>query len=221
MSEYKLQPGDTLDISITGAPELKQRAPIELGGDIELPLAGEIKVSGMSLGSARAKIAESLANRFYEQLLNDGREVDRRISANQVMVTVAEYRPISVTGDVATPGERPYRPGMTVRQAIANAGGYSLARTRPVDPYLQAADFRSDFEALLADCVATQAKIWRLGSELGEKGVNFEAVKAPIPAELTQRFLKAETEYLNARTADREKDTALLKESRSSRPISS
>ena len=41
-----------------------------------------------------------------------------------VVATVVEYRPIYVNGDVSKPGEHPFRPQMTVRQAVALSGGY-------------------------------------------------------------------------------------------------
>ena len=45
---------------------------------------------------------------------------------------VETYRPISVLGEVAKPGQYPYQPGMTMLTAIAVAGGFTY---RSVEGY--------------------------------------------------------------------------------------
>ena len=212
MAEYKLQSGDTLEISVTGVPDLRQRSQIGLDGDVALPLVGQIKVSGISVSEARAKITQSLSNRLYQQSTIDGREIQHLVLPETIVVTVAEYRPIYVSGDVAKPGEYVFRPGMTVRQAIAVAGGYGLIQPRVADPFLQTADFRSENQALWAEFATEQARIWRLRTELGQQGVEYTGNKAPIPAELAGRLLQTANEQLKAHVAAREQDKALLQE---------
>lgn len=213
MAEYKLQPGDTLEISVAGIPELRQRSPIEVGGTIAVPLVGQFKVGGLSILEARVLIIANLSKTVYQQRTNDGREIQHLILPNEIMVAVSEYRPIYVNGDVARPGEHPFRPAMTVRHAVALAGGYDLVRFRLVNPFLQAADVRSEHEALWAEFATEQARLRRLRTELGERGVeNDAAIKAPIPTELDQRLKHVATEHLKARVADREKSKALLED---------
>src|SRR3546814_18555875 len=43
-----------------------------------------------------------------------------------VNVQVTKYRPFYIMGEVAKPGEYPYRPGMTVLTAVSTAGGYTF-----------------------------------------------------------------------------------------------
>ena len=66
-AQYKLQPGDTLEISLAGVPDFKQRSPIGVGGTIILPLAGQIKIDGLSVSEARAAIARDLSNKVYRR----------------------------------------------------------------------------------------------------------------------------------------------------------
>ena len=42
-----------------------------------------------------------------------------------VSVEIAEYRPISVLGEVNRPGQYPYQPGLTMLGAVALAGGFT------------------------------------------------------------------------------------------------
>lgn len=212
LAEYKLQSGDTLEVAVAGVPELKQRAPIGVDGEIVVPLIGPIQVSGLPLSEARAKITRELSAKVYQQPTNDGRELKHLILSNEIVVTVAEYCRIYVDGDVAKPGEEIFRPGLTVRQAVAIAGGYDQARFRLSNPFVAAADFRSDYETLLAEYAAQHVRIWRLRTELGETGIEHADTSAPIQGEFRDRLLYAETQHLNARMADREKDRALLRE---------
>jgi polysaccharide export outer membrane protein len=212
IAEYKLQSGDTLEISVAGVPDLRQRSPIGVDGDIDLPLAGQIQVRGLSVSEARAKITQNLSNKLYQQTTNDGHEVQHMILPDTIVVMVAEYRPIYVNGDVARPGEHPFQPGMTVRHAVAIAGGYDVMQFRLANPVVQTADFQAEYEALWAEYATEQARIWRLRTELGEQGVEYAGNKAPIPAELGERLMQVETEHLKARLADRERDKALLRD---------
>jgi polysaccharide biosynthesis/export protein len=212
LGEYKLQSGDTLEISVTGVPDLRQRAPVGVDGEIALPLVGQIKVKGLSVAEARAEITRGLSKKVYRLTAIDGREITKLILPEDIVVMAVEYRPIYVNGDVAKPGEYPFRPSMTVRHAIALAGGYDMVQFRLANPFLQAADFRSEYESLSAELATQQARIWRLRKELGEKDVGYAGKKVRIPAELSQRLIQAETEQLNARTADREKDKGIFQD---------
>jgi polysaccharide biosynthesis/export protein len=211
-AEYKLQPGDTLEVSISGVPDLRQRAPIGVDGEIALPLVGQVKVAGLSPSEAREKITQDLSNNVYRQTGLDGREISKLILPTDVVVAVVEYRPIYVSGDVSKPGELPFRPGMTVRQAIAMAGGFDVMQSRLANPFLQAADFRGEYEALWAELATQQVRIWRLRTELGERLIEPASNGGPMPAEFGERLVQAETAHLKARLADREKDKGLLRE---------
>jgi polysaccharide export outer membrane protein len=166
-------------------------------------------VSGLTVEDAQALLAESLSNKQYRQTTGDGREIMYLIQADQVFVSVGEYRPIYVYGDVARPGEYIFRPGLTVRQAVAIAGGYGQTQLRGANPLLEAADFRSDYEALLAQFAAERARMWRIRTELGED-VKYVA-DASVPKALAEQLKRTATEHVNARLADSEEEKAHLR----------
>lgn len=210
--EYRLQPGDTLDVSLTGLPDFRQQSPIGVEGDISLPLVGQINVSNLSISEARDKIAGELSNKLFRRYTMDGREIPHLILGGEVVVTAIEYSPIYVNGDVAKPDAYKFRPGMTVRQAVAVAGGYDLMRFRAANPLLQAADLQSEYETLWLQFAGDQARAWRLRTELGEQAVEYAGNKAPIPAGMGERLIKTETEQLKVRVADRQNEKARLEE---------
>jgi polysaccharide export outer membrane protein len=126
---------------------------------------------------------------------------------------VVEYRPIYVNGDVSRPGEQVYRPLMTVHQAVALSGGYEIMRFRMNNPFLESADFRSDYESLWIEFAKEQAHIWRVRAELGEEdNLDPKVLRdAPIPADTISQIARLEAEQLKARQDDylREKEFLL------------
>ncbi|MGY2915831.1 polysaccharide biosynthesis/export family protein [Bradyrhizobium sp. USDA 3262] len=168
-AEYRVNVGDVLEVAVAGVPELRQRAPVQVDGNISLPLVGMVPVAGLPLQEIRAKVGAALTSKVFRQRTVDGREVVVVIDADQVTAIVAEYRPVYVNGDVSKPGEYPYRPASTARQLIAMAGGYDIMHIRMNNPYLESADLRSEYGSLWTELAKEQARMWRIKSELGER----------------------------------------------------
>ncbi len=81
-------------------------------GTIALPLAGAVHASGLTPNALAVRVTQALIKgNIY--------------TAPSVSVEVTTYRPIFVLGEVAKPGEYPYRPGMTMVTAAAVAGGFT------------------------------------------------------------------------------------------------
>ena len=173
-AEYRLDVGDVLEISVAGVPDLRQRVSVELDGNISFPSLGTLEVGGLAPSEVRAKIQAILPTKVFRQRGPDGRDNVVVLDPDQITVSVVEYRPIYVNGDVSKPGEQVYRPRMTVRQAIAQAGGYEIMRFRMNNPFLEAADLRGEYESLWTDFAKEQARIWRLKAELGETNITPE-----------------------------------------------
>lgn len=114
-----IAPGTTLRISVFGHPEMTREVALGPAGSITLPLAGEIAADGATPAALAERIAEKL---------NAGYIVDP-----QVTVEITAWPPVYVTGLAASPGAYPYAPGLTVRQAVALAGGFGArARTSSI-----------------------------------------------------------------------------------------
>ena len=107
--EYRLMPGDKLGVLVFDQKDFSGNFAINGAGEIMLPLAGTAKVGGLTLQEAQQLI---------EKRLSDGILVYPTVS-----VSIAEFRPIFVTGRVRRPGNYPFIAGMSVKAAIATAGG--------------------------------------------------------------------------------------------------
>lgn len=211
--EYRVAPGDTIEFATAATPDLKTRATVRLDGAVALPLVGDFKVAGLTLQQLRTKLQDELASKVYRRRNTDGREIPVMVAPDEVIVTIAEYRPIYVNGDVSKPGEQPFRPGMTVRQAIALAGGYDIMHFRMENPFLEEADMRGDYDALWTQFAQQQAVIQRLQAELGSADtLDRKALReTPIPASIAAQIIDIEDRQLAARNALYRKDEGYLK----------
>jgi polysaccharide biosynthesis/export protein len=211
-AEYRVSIGDVLEIAVAGAPELRHRAAVQMDGNISLPLVGMLPVAGQPLPQVRAKIGAALASKVFRQRTTDGREAVIVIDADEVMTTVAEYRPVYVNGDVSKPGEYPYRPATTARQLVAVAGGYDIMRIRMNNPYLESADLRSEYGSLWTELAKEQARMWRIKNELGEATQLNPGIltDGPTTRSAISEIVNAETEYLKTRQSDYQQEKAFL-----------
>jgi polysaccharide biosynthesis/export protein VpsN len=111
LSSYKLGTGDLITVRVLGEDDLKrEKVRLSDAGTMSFPVLGEIKVQGMTVGALEDYITKGLKGRY---LLNP-----------QVTVSIEEYRNFYVNGMVEKPGGYPFSPGLTVRKAIALAGGF-------------------------------------------------------------------------------------------------
>lgn len=108
-SGYLLAAGDVIGIVVYGEAELSLTTRIAVNGRLTYPLLGELAVSGLSPHQLEQQLTERLRGDYL---------LDPKVS-----VTISEYRPFFVNGQVRSPGSFPYQPGLTVRKAISLAGG--------------------------------------------------------------------------------------------------
>jgi protein involved in polysaccharide export with SLBB domain len=108
---YLLSPGDKLKVTVFNEPDLTGEFQINPSGDVAFPLVGNVKAAGLS------------ATEFQNQLLRRLR--NGYVRNARVSVEVAAYRPFNVFGEVRNAGQYPFRPGLTVQDAIAMAGGFT------------------------------------------------------------------------------------------------
>lgn len=111
---YKIGVDDGLQITVWRNPDLSTTVPVRPDGKISVPLVGDVQAGGLTPEEVAAHIKQKLA--YY-------------IRDPNVTVIVANLRSheflsrIRVTGAVRTPISMQYRAGMTVLDAVLEAGG--------------------------------------------------------------------------------------------------
>ena len=212
--EYRLQGGDTVELSVSGAPELRQRAPVQIDGSINFPVIGTFMVEGVEFSEVRNKIQSAVASKIFRMRTPDGRELTRMFERDEVAATIVEYRPVFISGDVTRPGELAYRPHMTVRQALASAGGFSaLARANATS--FDAANLRSDYVTDWLDLARQNVRIWRIRTDLGENvELDQKSIPpTPVPDAVISQIVNLEMEYRKTSEADHERQKDFLRRS--------
>ena len=213
-AEYRLQPGDVIEIGVASVPDLGQRARVDFEGEVSLVHLGQLKAAGRPISELRADIRRLLPGIAIRRKMAERIDIVV-INPEEITVDIAEYRPVYVSGDVSKPGELIYRLGMTVRQAVALAGGYDLLRFRADrDPVMQVADLRSDYEIFWTEFGRAQVRIWRVRAELGSgselTGKERELNDMPLPRSVREHLMQNERETLAANTSTFNREEASL-----------
>ena len=109
-ASYKLASGDVISISVFGEPDLSVTdLRLTDAGSCSYPFIGEV----LAKGKTASEIEQLIVNKLKGDYL-----VDPRVS-----VSVLTYREFYISGEVKTPGGYPFQPGLTLRRAVALAGG--------------------------------------------------------------------------------------------------
>ena len=110
--KLSIGPGDELDVSVYGVPELSQHVRVDSSGDVYLLLIGASHVAGLSAGEAKTLIERQLvAGRFVKN--------------PDVSVFVKDFttEAVSVVGEVNKPGSYPALSTRRLYDAFQQAGG--------------------------------------------------------------------------------------------------
>ena len=109
-----LGPGDVVTLRVLGQPELGTTVDVNGDGSIQVPLAGNVTVAGLSTSAAAARVAQALRHGGF-------------ILDPQVTLATSDSRSqqVSVLGEVRQPGRFQVGSRITALDALALAGGVS------------------------------------------------------------------------------------------------
>ncbi|RWM99651.1 MAG: hypothetical protein EOR84_09390 [Mesorhizobium sp.] len=211
--EYRLQTGDVIGFAVIGYPEMQKRAVIDQSGGIVLPVLGPLNVLGKTIEDVRKEVVEVLKPKSLPQRSADGTETWTGFYPDQIVVDIEEYRPVYIDGDIASPGTQAFRPGMTVRQAVAAGGGYQLGRGELQNPEMTAADLGGRLHILRIKYQESEIKAARIEAQLsGARAIELpDAERDPSLEHRRDEALQQEGKHLEAVYADQEKERASIK----------
>jgi len=135
---YLLDTSDRLRVFVYGQPNLSRLYGVDHSGAISMPLIGRVSARGLTTYQLEAAIKSRLGAKYVKD--------------PEVTVDVAQNRPFFILGEVRTAGQYPYVSGMTVRSAVAIAGGYSeranqrkIQITRRINGLVEKLDVPDDY----------------------------------------------------------------------------
>lgn len=114
-------PGDLLSITVLREPDMSRKVRVRDSGEIDLPLAGQVPVRGLSPDEAGARIAAKLDDGGY-------------LRHAEVSVLVEEYatQRVAVLGQVVHPGDYLLPTPRTLLDVLAMAGGLTDSADRHI-----------------------------------------------------------------------------------------
>jgi protein involved in polysaccharide export with SLBB domain len=117
--DYRLGPGDVVQIDVTGNEALSQKFKISNSGKINFSLLGEIQAAGLTAEELESEIGTRLVER-------------QLIKIPDVLVYIESYeaKPFSIVGEVDNPGEYIMSQQLTLMDAILIAGGLDFSASR-------------------------------------------------------------------------------------------
>lgn len=109
-SGYRLGPGDVLTIRVYGEDDMtREKLRLPDSGVVSFPF-GDVSALGITVPELEELIANGLRGDYL---------VNPRVS-----VSIEEYRPFFIYGQVEKPGGYPFQPGLNLRKAVSLAGGF-------------------------------------------------------------------------------------------------
>lgn len=105
--------GDVIEVKVFREPDLTGVFPVGSGGTIDVPLIGRVNVTGKTADVVALEIQAKLAAGY--------------LTDPHVAVLIREHNShkVHVLGQVQKAGTFSYKIGMTVIEAITNAGGFT------------------------------------------------------------------------------------------------
>jgi polysaccharide export outer membrane protein len=110
---YLIGPGDVLNVFVSGEPEYSVTVPVRPDGRISTPTVEDM----VAVGKTPSQLARDIESVLAVEL----RDPRVTIIVQDFVGTFSTQ--IRVLGEVVNPGSFPYRNGMTVFDAVAEAGG--------------------------------------------------------------------------------------------------
>ncbi len=108
---YRLGIGDKLKIVVFGEESLSGPFEVNALGQVSMPLIGEMPAKALTLAEFREQLVRKLSDGY--------------LKSPKVNVEMTNYRPIYVHGEVKNGGEFQFKNGVSLRDVVAMAGGYT------------------------------------------------------------------------------------------------
>ncbi|RRH97757.1 exopolysaccharide biosynthesis protein [Mesorhizobium tamadayense] len=199
---YTFDTGDILRVSVIGEQSYPLEVVVDDRGSISLPMLGDIRARGLTT----VALSQAIQQAFQQQKL---------ILEPFVKVEIGQYRPFFISGTVAHPGSYPFQPGITVRHALAIAGGFRATAVGNTEPALEIADLRSARANLAIEEYRLKVRLSRLQAE-SRQDKSFVAPPDPpveFGGQLIAGIIASEQAQLDARLAAYRDDISYLETS--------
>lgn len=193
-AEYRLSSGDEVELNVFRVPELNRTATVDIDGRVAIPPIGLVDAAGATVENLAASIRERLIS---EMSLQDAK----------VTVALVAPSPVYVGGDVGEPGAYPFRAALSVRRAVALAGGVGIARESRAEDI---ARLRGELEVQAIGVLRARARSARVTAELAGERTLGEVAEQGAAAPRRDEILALESQRLVDNLEEAASDKAFL-----------
>lgn len=117
VDDYRISVDDQISVIVFNEADLNvNKVRVSGNGTISMPLLGQVAIEGHTVIEAEQQITNLLKKGYLKK--------------PNVTVTITEYRPFYINGEIKRPGSYPYIKGLTVEKAVALAGGFTERASR-------------------------------------------------------------------------------------------
>ena len=114
---YRLSSDDEISVTVFNEPDMSiEKIKVATNGTISMPLLGQVNVKGLTVIEVEQKLSTLLVNGYLKK--------------PDVTISISEYRPFYINGEVKQPGSYPYRRDLTIEKAVALAGGFTARASK-------------------------------------------------------------------------------------------
>lgn len=186
-STYRVVAGDVLMIWVYGDAGLTGTFPVGADGMIGYPILGNVEVATKTT----VEIGEAIGMALAEHVPN-----------LSVAVTVKEYAPVFIVGEIQKPGKYEFRPGMITLELFALGGGLRDIATRTDMSGVQLIAAQQEYEDMALQLVGMEIKQARLEAELNDAPFDEKAASnSGRDPSVVQQMLNVEAGIYNLRLA--------------------
>ena len=117
IDDYRISSDDQISVTVFNETDLSvNKVRVSGNGAISMPLLGQVAIKGHTIAEAEQQITTLLLQRYLKN--------------PNFTVTITEYRPFYINGEVKKPGSYPYKKNLTIEKAVALAGGFTERASR-------------------------------------------------------------------------------------------
>lgn len=117
IDDYRISADDQISVIVFNEKDLSiEKARVSGNGSVSMPLLGQVAIEGLTVVEVEQKITTLL--------------LDGYLKKPNVTVSITEYRPFYINGEIKKSGSYPYKKGLTVQMAVALAGGFTERASR-------------------------------------------------------------------------------------------
>ncbi|KKK85650.1 hypothetical protein LCGC14_2771160, partial [marine sediment metagenome] len=153
-------------MSIVELPGNTSVSRVGIDGRISFPRLGSFQAGGQDIEALQEEMNLATAGNVLSVFSPVGERYEVVLDGSSIFLEIVAYRPVYMTGDVSQRGPVQYVPGLTVRTALASAGGASEVPVMFETAVMAAPRLRAEYRVLALEHAKAVVDLWEIDAIL-------------------------------------------------------